>query len=478
MSRSVLLAAIVLVVAAGCTDERIVFRDRDLLADLPANAQGFLGYSNADAKLTVCGNCHVGPQTQWVGTAHADAWATLANNPGRQAFCEACHTVSEAGNQTEGGNAGWPATQDTRYHDVQCESCHGPGLDHVRNPGATQPLASLGVTIGAETGCGECHSGIHHPFVEEWAESGHGQVLAVPAGRPECQGCHTGQGALVAFGAHDAEYVEKGSTTPLPIACGVCHDPHSATFEGQLRYPITVPDEEQNLCMRCHHKRGLPETGSPSRGPHSPEGPLLLGDAGWFPPNMPLEPGTEIIGTHGSQANPRLCAGCHVYRFDVTDQATGDFLISSVGHRFDAIPCVDANGAPTGEAECERSQRSFASCTGSGCHVDQARARQALESAETSINFFAALLKSALDKVPASEFSATDNRYSTAEGARFNWQLALVNGSEVHNPFLIEALLIASIQQLKIEYDVDPNQPAALESRLTPPPAMRVRSSD
>ena len=34
--------------------------------------------------------------------------------------------------------------------------------------------------------------------------------------------------------------------------------------------------------------------------------------------------------SHGSEANPRLCAGCHVNQFTVTDQETGDFLFQEV----------------------------------------------------------------------------------------------------------------------------------------------------
>jgi hypothetical protein len=245
-----------------------------------------------------------------------------------------------------------------------------------------------------------------------------------------------------------------------------------------LRYPITVPDEEQNLCMRCHHKRGLPDSASPSRGPHSPEGPLLLGDAGWVPPNMPLEPGTVIVGTHGSERNPRLCAGCHVYRFDVTDEATGDFIVSSVGHRFEATPCLGTNGAPSGDTACARTQQSFASCTAAGCHGSQDAARSALTTAETRLAFLAGQLASALAKVPATEFSATDNRYSTAEGALFNQQLAQMTGTAAHNPFLAEALLIASIQQVQIDYGVTPNQVGPLQSVLTPPAGMTSLRGD
>jgi predicted CXXCH cytochrome family protein len=446
----------------------VVFRDRDLLADIPSASNGYLGYSNTEEKLTVCGNCHIGQQTDWVTTAHADAWATLEANPGKQALCEGCHTVSEAGNKIETASVGWTATQDERFHDVQCESCHGPGLQHVQNPGATQPLASLGVTIAGTNGCGECHSGVHHPFVEEWAESGHGRVEASPSTRPECIGCHTGQGALAAMGANDAEYEEKASATPLPIACAVCHDPHGSGNDRQLRFAIDVPDEAQNLCMRCHHKRALPDFASPQRGPHSPEGPLLLGEAGWWPPNMPIEPGS-ILGTHGSTANPRLCAGCHVYQYQVTDKQTGAFLVAVTGHRFEATPCVNAQGAPTGEDECTRAERSYISCTASGCHGSQNAARSAHTTAELRLTNLATQLNAQLAKVPSSEFSTTDNRYSTAEGARFNAQLGLMSGTAVHNPFLAEALLIGSIAQVQKDYGVTPSAGLDLTVRLRPP---------
>jgi hypothetical protein len=61
-----------------------------------------------------------------------------------------------------------------------------------------------------------------------------------------------------------------------------------------------------------------------------------------------------------------------------------------------------------------------------------------------------------LRQVPATEFNANDGRYSTAEGAKFNHGLAVFPGSAVHNPFLVEALLLASIQQVQTDYGVAP----------------------
>ena len=57
-----------------------------------------------------------------------------------------------------------------------------------------------------------------------------------------------------------------------------------------------------------------------------------------------------------------------------------------------------------------------------------------------------------LGAVPSSEFDASDNVLSVAEGAKFNADLAALRGSAVHNPFLLEALLNASIQEVMSEY--------------------------
>jgi predicted CXXCH cytochrome family protein len=454
--RSVVLLLVILV-TGGCTDERIVFRDRDLLADLPAGAGGFVGYTNTETSLTVCGNCHVSQQNQWVQTAHADAFDAAAElAPAQAEICAVCHGVSARGNDAD-GPGGWVATREERYHDVQCESCHGPGEAHVRNPDggtATAMLARVNAGIDMTGTCMECHSGFHHPYVEEWAASGHGNVIASPAGRPECSSCHEGKAALQAFGVL-TDYVERGTAGHIAITCAVCHDPHRSRFEGQLRFSISVPDEQQNLCMRCHNKRGGPDFTAQNRGPHSPEGPMLLGEAGWWPPNMPVQPGTQIVGTHGSERNPRMCAGCHMQQFDAPDEATGQFAIQTTGHFFEAIPCLDAQGLPT-RADCALEQRTFRTCL-EGCHGSEAVARSLMLVVRQRLDTYITQLNAMLAQVPAAEFNPNDNRYTTAEGARFNAQLGARSGSAVHNPFLMEALLLASIQQVQFEYGVTPS---------------------
>ena len=206
--------------------------------------------------------------------------------------------------------------------------------------------------------------------------------------------------------------------------------------------------------MKCHHKRAEPETEAATiRGPHSPEGPLLLGEgAGWFPPGF--EPEIERIrGTHGTEANPRLCATCHVAQYEVTDQLTGEFVFNSVGHLFLAIPCLDAQGIPTADQGCDLTQRSFAACT--DCHGDEGAAQAAYISARdriadlvTEANALLALPAVAADR------NLNDGVFTVADGVWFNTQLAALKGTSTHNPFLAENLMTASIAALQETYGI------------------------
>ena len=462
----------VLFFASGCDAREVIEVERPFFEAPPEEALGFLGYDDEDEKLTVCGNCHVGQQSAWAGTGHADAWESLQASGHAQAFCENCHTVGPNGN-TSTEPSGWATTQDSRYHDVQCESCHGQGEVHVANPDVdgSHPQASLAVgdlsDLSNATGCAECHQGAHHPFAEEWAQSGHANVVSFAAAREECAGCHRGQGVLAAWGVTDS-YVEKDAEEHLAITCGVCHDPHSGANEGQLRRPILTTSVEQHLCASCHNRRSVPDPNS-SHGlsPHSPQTALLLGDAGWFPPDAEINQG-DILPTHGSDSNAKLCATCHVNSFTVTDEATGDFVFSATGHLFTAAPCTDAQGIPTtGDCGITAAERSFAGCTDAGCHSSQENAALALSNTSTRIQERADALLQLLETVDpgleeaGGEIDAADPTFTVAEGALFNYNLATfgndTRGASAHNPYLTEALLVASISTVIDTYNIVPS---------------------
>ncbi len=186
---------------------------------------------------------------------------------------------------------------------------------------------------------------------------------------------------------------------------------------------------------------------------HAPETPLLLGNAGWWPPGLPFD-SAQIVGTHRTAANPRMCATCHVQSYDVTDPATGNFVFHATGHLFLAVPCLNDKGVPTADTTCTIDQRQFAACATSGCHGTPGAARSAFLVATQRIADLNAQLKAMLAQVPASQFNPADSVYTTAEGAKFNTGLADLPGSPVHNPFLMEALLTASIKQVNREYGV------------------------
>ena len=476
--------------SAACTTETVVFKDREPFNPPPDAARGFLGYYTVSGKQTTCGNCHVGHQRDWKETAHAGAFQTLEANPGQQASCYGCHTVSHRGNGAA-TPAGWNAVADSAYRDVQCESCHGAGLTHVTEPdiAANVPLARASMTDSLAS-CAGCHSGRHHSFAEEWAAGGHGTIIASPAGRDGCKSCHEGKAALAAFGV-TAEYQEKGSTTPMPITCTVCHDPHGNGRPAQLRFAIDDRDPELNLCMRCHMRRIEPAGGS-SHGtsPHAPQGAVLLGTAGYRPAGFDYDT-TLIQSSHGTEQNPGLCATCHMNRFTVTDSASGNFVFQATGHLFFPIPCVDAQGRPTADQNCEYTEtaRSFNSCASAGCHPSTASARSSFNAARTRLKEDLADVlwedlngdqtvdagdAGYLTMVPAAEFTA-DNIITAAEGALFNVRMVgpgLYDAGDksqgAHNPFLAEALLRANIAEMQAVYSL-PAPPARTQAILNGP---------
>jgi hypothetical protein len=469
-SLAVLLGAAV--VFPGCKTEQI-FVEVPPWEPAPAEAAGFMGYRTSEASNqgeTVCGQCHNSKQSAWVLTVHADAWNGLQNSGHAQEFCEGCHTDNQQGS-TSVSEGGWLTTADSRYYDVQCENCHGPGETHANNPEASNvPLAPLSVGSDLQLGCGECHAGTHHPYLEQWEESPHSHIVGFASTRDGCNTCHSGQATLVAWG-ENANYVEKFDSEQLPVVCGVCHDPHGeAVFEGQLRFPANTSQLEGQLCAKCHNRRPEPDPGS-SHGlhPHSPESMLLVGSAGWFPPGSDIGKG-EIRATHGTENNERFCASCHVVFYEITDPS-GEFLLESVGHHFNPIPCTDEQGIPMGfpnECGLSANVRSYQGCVDSGCHSSEQAAASALTAAEARMEFLVEELLELLLIVdpnmeePGGEIDAANPTFTVAEGAFFNMALAefgsaewgtdTVLGSATHNPFLIESLLIASIEAVEDEY--------------------------
>ncbi len=127
-----------------------------LFADQHLEQQTRNGYVSA----TACQQCHEQEYLQWSATRHAFAYQTLLKKERYfDAGCVSCHTTG-FGYQT-GFQIGDPEPTLTG---VQCETCHGPGKQHVGNPKKSN------IRNGADTSlCMECHDTKHSPGFEEVA---------------------------------------------------------------------------------------------------------------------------------------------------------------------------------------------------------------------------------------------------------------------------------------------------------------------
>ena len=126
----------------------------------PLFAEQFLEQQqeNGYASAAACQRCHEQEYLQWSATRHAFAYETLLKKERYfDAGCVSCHTTG----------FGYPtgfqiADQDSTLKGVQCETCHGPGKQHVGNPKKSN------IRSGADTSlCLECHDTEHSPGFAE-----------------------------------------------------------------------------------------------------------------------------------------------------------------------------------------------------------------------------------------------------------------------------------------------------------------------
>ena len=107
-----------------------------------------LAYTGSES----CKGCHEHEYEydKWSQKAHAHAYATLVRvGSHRDPECVGCHVV---GLEYE---SGFVSEQKTGHlKNVGCETCHGPGSEHIRSGGNT-PLT------GPKSGCIDCHTPDH-----------------------------------------------------------------------------------------------------------------------------------------------------------------------------------------------------------------------------------------------------------------------------------------------------------------------------
>ena len=113
---------------------------------------------NGYVSATACQQCHEQEYLHWSATRHAFAYQTLLKKERYfDAGCISCHTTG-FGYQT-GFQIGDP---EPTLAGVQCETCHGPGKQHVGNPKKSN------IRSGADTSlCLQCHDTKHSPGFAE-----------------------------------------------------------------------------------------------------------------------------------------------------------------------------------------------------------------------------------------------------------------------------------------------------------------------
>jgi hypothetical protein len=282
--------------------------------------------------------------TPWSATAHATNFEKFIDGHDSPAFgveCLTCHTTGFNPDAPAGGfsdlmdTLGWsfPARLTDGNYDampgalkslssITCESCHGPGSEHV----ARKP-AGVSISYSA-TDCNQCHAGPGYQRQGlEWKASAHSRfVLDLesddPALRPFCASCHSSQGFVAWTKSGLSQQPAPTNLAAEPQTCTACHDPHGRPTKADgtptprmLRVydsvDTLVPGLSARqagagaLCMTCHNSRKTFSLSGQS-APHTPTQTdvLLAKNVETF------GQGTYASSPHG--AVPQTCVGCHM----------------------------------------------------------------------------------------------------------------------------------------------------------------------
>ncbi len=115
--------------------------------------------SNSYIGSQACQECHQKEFTQWSHSSHATAFNTL-RTVGREYYpeCITCHVTGS------GYESGYQIGNPDREHlvDVGCETCHGPGKQHVYTPLKDNIRGQVPKKV-----CMECHTPEHSPGFDQ-----------------------------------------------------------------------------------------------------------------------------------------------------------------------------------------------------------------------------------------------------------------------------------------------------------------------
>ena len=331
-----------------------------------------------------CQQCHPEKTAEWAKTGHAKILTEEIDNLASpnvathySESCIRCHTtgwylapvgagsggfndakaaanwtfptfaqIDAAGKKT--GPSNWTAMPDSvkNMANIQCEQCHGPANEHVKN-GA--PVMAVSYDNGV---CDVCHAGGgHHIKGLEIVYSKHSDASAAawttPTGPEEqaCVRCHTAKG-YVSF-LKDPTNPAAWDNSPQTLGCSGCHDPHSDANYAQLRVvgkPVQVAFTTKDVglsatCEDCHNNRTDPANAVKGSYPHYSSAAEMLSDTGGvtYGQTVPNSPHGTMVGA-APIPNPGFAA----------DPTTNQFLFSAVGDTKGNVPgpCVTCHMTP------------------------------------------------------------------------------------------------------------------------------------
>lgn len=259
---------------------------------LTFNAGTFIGVGAGN-----CQQCHAGMVAEWGKTGHATILKDNIDNSRTPAVdshytegCIRCHTtgyylpaaknggfadaqektgwkvptwdqINAAGKKTGPSNFDTAPAEVKNMGNIQCEQCHGPANEHVKNGAKV-----MAVSFSNQT-CDVCHAGGgHHIRGLEILNSKHSTGSSFEEvngpGEQACVRCHTA-GGFASF-LKDPKNPAAWENEEGSIGCAACHDPHNDKNYAQLRVvgkPVEVPFANPKdvglsaACETCHNIR-------------------------------------------------------------------------------------------------------------------------------------------------------------------------------------------------------------------------------
>jgi len=358
---TILMAALMLLWFVGCEGP-----------EGPAGAQGEQGpQGESEAQYTylgndeeTCGHCHGDVVETWAETGHYGAWDALGEENQSNLYCVQCHTVGfdaevsygdtvvvTPGPDLNGFDDYYPpvtAEDEMRVSmlkNVQCESCHGSMGPTIYDHAPILNYDFGTIDSSDPSMCAKCHG-----QVDEWQESGHGEVLETHQMNLEeftdewqsnsCWTCHTAEGYVA---NNDPYWAAEAKPELLHlISCQACHDPHDDTNEHQLRnlddYTVLYDQNDAatftgygpaQTCVQCHHARRSTENvnnqiaeGYAHFGPHgSPQMDMFVGSGSYEIEGYTYERehDHQMATTLNSEEPNEACVTCHMEFRDHSD---------------------------------------------------------------------------------------------------------------------------------------------------------------